>query len=75
MTIAQKLTRDEWTHRYAARVMERAGWVEYQAIYAARTGAEVFEQDERAAGNAVTWEDPEGMADEEMSNWTDDGEG
>lgn len=69
------LTRDEWMRRYAARVMERAGWEEHQAIHASRAAAEAFKQDELAVGNALAWEAPEEAADEEMSNWTDDGEG
>lgn len=77
------ISRDEWQRRYAARIMECAGWPERAAIEAARVGAEEHERYERQAGNAVSWiggpvgrlETPEEQADEEMSNWEDDGEG
>jgi hypothetical protein len=76
------IPREEWQRRYAARIMERAGWPEHAAIEAARVGAEEYERNERAAGNAVTWlggpsgtfATPEEQADEEMSYWADDGE-
>lgn len=59
-----KLTEEEWMRRLRARFIERAG-----------EGAD-------AVADAVTFaewadgfeEDPEGAADEEMSNWTDDGD-
>jgi hypothetical protein len=78
------IPREEWQRRYAARIMERAGWPEHAAIEAARVGAEEYERNERAAGNAVVWlgvsaggpwDTPEDLADEEMSYWDDDGEG
>jgi len=77
------ISRDEWQRRYAARIMERAGWPEHAAMDAARVGAEEYERDEHAAGNAVVWrgvsagvlgDTPEDLADEEMSYWDDDGE-
>ncbi len=64
------MNRNEWTARYAARVVNRAGWTHEEAQEAARVGAEVYENN--AAGNALAWEDPEAEADEEMSYWTDD---
>ena len=78
------ISREEWQRRYAARIMERAGWPEHAAIEAGRVGAEEYERSERAAGNAVVWlgvsaggpwDTPEDLADEEMSYWEDDGEG
>ncbi len=77
------ITRAEWERRYAARIMERAGWTAEQAAEAARVGADEYERNERAARNVVAWQDkseygansPEDDADEEMSYWTDDGEG
>lgn len=59
-----KLTEEEWMRRLRARFIERAG-----------EGADVV-------ADAVTFaewsdgfeDDPEGAADEEMSNWTDDGD-
>lgn len=77
------IPRQEWERRYAARIMERAGWPEHAAIEAARVGAEEHERNERAAWNAVVWlggpsgtfDTPEEQADEEMSCWGDDGEG
>lgn len=77
------IPREEWQRRYAARIMERAGWPEHAAIEASRVGAEEYERNERAAGNAVVWlgvsaggpwDTPEDCADEEMSYWEDDGE-
>lgn len=76
------IPREEWERRYAARIMERAGWPEHAAIEAGRVGAEEFERNEREAGNAVVWrgapvgrfETPEEQADEEMSYWEDDGD-
>ena len=72
--------RAEWEHRYAARVRQRTGWTLELAAECARVGAEAYAQSERAAGNVVMFEasadsTPESEADEEMSYWTDDGEG
>ena len=77
------ISRDEWKRRYAARIMERAGWDECPAIAASEAGAEAYEEQERGCGNAVIWwggpsganNTPEDEADDEMSYWTDDGEG
>lgn len=77
------ISREEWVRRYAARVRQRAGWTPEESAECARVGAEEYERNERAAGNAVAWiggpvgrlETPEEQADEEMSYWTDDGEG
>lgn len=74
------ITRDEWKRRYAARVMEGAGWDEMAAMKAAEVGADEYEESERACGNDVVWwggpsgatNTPEDVADEEMSYWTDD---
>lgn len=75
------ITREEWERRYAARIMERAGWPEHAAIDAGRVGAEEYERGEREAGNVVVWSgiatgffsSPEECADEEMTYWDDDG--
>lgn len=77
------ISRAEWERRYAARVRQRAGWTEEEAAEAARDGADEYERNERAAGNVLTWQDktgagansPEDEADEEMSYWSNDGEG
>jgi len=75
------ITREEWVRRYAQRVRERAG--PDGADEAAAIGADEYERNEHAAGNAVVWwggpsgenNTPEDEADEELSYWTDDGEG
>lgn len=74
--MADTLTREEWKRRYAARIMERACWDEVSAIQASEIAALEFERNERAAGNAIDWnaENPERVADEEMSYWENDGE-
>ena len=77
------ITRAEWESRYAAQVRKRAGWTHEEAAECARVGAEAYEEQERGCGNAVVWwggpsgadNTPEDQADEEMSYWTDDGEG
>jgi len=68
------VNKEEWIKRYAERVQKMAGWNEDAARNAAEAGAEVFEDNERAAGNALAWENPEDEADEEMSCWSDDGD-
>ena len=76
------IPRGEWERRYAARIMEQAGWPEHAAIKASKIGSEEYERQERGCGNAVVWwggpnganNTPEAEADEEMSYWTDDGE-
>ena len=68
------MTKTEWMDRYAARIMFRAEWDKESAIAASMAGAQAFEEEERAAGNAIEWADPEGMADDEISCWTNDGE-
>jgi hypothetical protein len=78
-----EITRAEWENRYAAQVRKCAGWTLEAATKCARVGAEVYEENERAAGNAVVWwggpnganNTPEAEANEEMSYWIDDGEG
>lgn len=66
------MTREEWINRYATRIEERAGWLSANALEAANVAAEAFVFEERAAGNALAWEEPEAAADEEMSCWTND---
>lgn len=77
------ITRDEWIRRYAARIQGRAGWTAEEAAEAARVGAEEHERDATDSGKSVVWWggpdgsdlSPETLADEEMSCWTDDGDG
>jgi hypothetical protein len=82
------IAREEWVRRYAARIVERAGWSQEEAETAAAVGAEEYERDERARYGRVEWFidpyeaaalrllghicTPEEAADEEMSCWTDD---
>jgi hypothetical protein len=76
------ISRDEWVRRYADRIQEKAGFSPDESLAVARVGADEYERNERAAGNAVEWwggpggmiDTPEDCADEEMSYWTDDGE-
>lgn len=76
------ISREEWTRRYAARLMTVAAWPEHAAMDAARVGADLYEEDEWQPNKLVVWwggpsgehMSPEDSADEEMSNWTDDGE-
>jgi hypothetical protein len=69
-----EMSREEWERRYAARIEERAGWTKQESAEWASVGAVMLEQNERAAGKAVVWEEPEDAADEEMSYWENDGE-
>ncbi len=74
------LSRAEWQRRYAERVRLRAGWSPEDAAECARVGAAVYEEAQRAAGTEVVFaatpdSTPESEADEEMSCWSDDGEG
>lgn len=74
------ITREEWVRRYAARIVERAGWTQQEADDAAFTGADEFARYEMKAQGFVVWwggpskcdNTPEDAADEEMSYWTDD---
>jgi hypothetical protein len=80
MTDFVEISREEWTKRYAKRIMDVAGWAQEEADAAAIVGAECYEQNERAAGNKVLWIGypagmlltPEENADEEMSYWEND---
>jgi len=67
-------SRGEWTRRYAARVMERTGMEERQAMDVANVGAECYAEQERETSWEIKWTDPEGAADEEISYWENDGE-
>ena len=68
------MTKEEWIARSAARYQERAGLTPEQAkdaaeaCFDAESGEPGFEFSE-----AVEYR-PEDCADEDMSNWTDDGE-
>ena len=71
------MDKEEWKRRYAARIMEKAGWPERAAIAAAQAGADWYEECEhqeceRNGGTEFSWKSPELEADEEMSSWTDD---
>jgi hypothetical protein len=76
------ISREEWTRRYAARIMEIAEFPEQAAISAAEIGADLYEEDEWHPEKPVVWwggpsgehMSPEHAADEEMSYWEDDGE-
>lgn len=74
MTNGDALTREEWSRRFAARIMEIAGWDERAAMRCAAEAADQHEQNEREVGDTVDWLDPEEEADVEMSYWTDDGD-
>lgn len=65
------LDREEWTRRYAARVMERTGMLEHQAMEVARVGRQEFDREIKTWGDAILT-DPEECADEEMSYWEND---
>lgn len=57
-------TPDEWRRQYAARLVARGGCTELDAANAARVAFDEGYDDM----------DPEDAADEEMSNWDDDGD-
>lgn len=77
------ITREEWVRRYADRIHAVSGVGVGVAEEAAAIGAEEYERQELGCGIAVVWwggpsganNTPEDEADEEMSYWTDDGEG
>jgi hypothetical protein len=61
------LTREEWTRRFAARMMEVGGVLEHAAMdMAVAAAAENLEY------NGDEWQDPEDDADDEMSFWEND---
>jgi hypothetical protein len=70
ITADENLSDEEWLRRYDARITERSG---YEGSYSTTTGAretlDMFREDGDPFVNA-----PEDAADEEMSNWDDDGE-
>ena len=62
---------EEWKRRYAKRIMDCASWNEVAAMQ----NAEAAAQDLKECGMFEGFEDfPEDAADEEMSNWDDDGD-
>ncbi len=61
--------REEWTRRYANRIMEVAGWDDAEAMHVAEVAAS-----ENLADNGNEWLDPEEDADVEMSYWENDGD-
>lgn len=58
------MTREEWTRKFAARIMAVHKWDESDAMMVAE---EVADRDPDG-----DWLDPEEEADVEMSYWTDD---
>lgn len=64
------LSDEEWLRRYDARITERGG---FEGSYSETTGARETLDMWREDGDPFL-NDPEDAADEEMSNWDDDGE-
>ena len=62
---AGALSRDEWSRRYAARIAAVAGWDQASADAAAEAVPDEYMGD---------YASPEEAADDEMSNWEDDGD-
>ena len=61
----------EWKRRYAAHIMKVASWPEVAAMQNAEAAAAELKE----CGMFEGFEnDPEEAADEEMSNWDDDGD-
>lgn len=65
---ADEIPVEEWKRRFAARIMDVAKWPEWPAMQAADAAADFDDMMEEYH------HDPEGAADEEMSNWGDDGD-
>ena len=65
------MSRKEWIDRYAARVMFCAEWDKESALASAEAGACAYEDEH---GVDPEWSDPEGMADDEIACWTNDGD-
>ena len=61
----EALSRDEWSRRYAARIAAVAGWDQASADAAAEALPDEYMGD---------YASPEEAADDEMSNWEDDGD-
>lgn len=64
-TDTEGLSRDEWRRRYAARIAAVAGWDQASADAAAEALPDEYMGD---------YASPEEAADDEMSNWEDDGD-
>ena len=64
-TETEALSRDEWSRRYAARIAAVAGWDQASADAAAEAVPDEYMGD---------YASPEEAADDEMSNWEDDGD-
>lgn len=58
------MTPEEWKRRYAARIVEKAGWDQESADAAAEVGLEIIDLD-----GYIKILTPEDEADEEMSYW------
>jgi len=69
------LTREQWIERYANRIQEGCECPRDLAIQAAQL--EIERMNDEAGGGDIDWNDddntPEVRADEELSNWFDDG--
>lgn len=66
MSITKEM-REKFLNEYASRIVERAGWTAEEAMNAALSEPDID------ALIADGWSGPD-AADEEMSNWTDDGD-
>ena len=62
--------RDEWVRRFAARLMDGGAMPEIPAMQCAAEAWHEVRHTLTAAGTFIT---PEAAADEEMSQWEDDG--
>ena len=69
------LTREQWIRRYADKIKVMAEWPEDSAMACAIASADTYEDEERVAGNALSWDNrnPEEEAQEEMTYWDNDG--
>ena len=67
-----KLTREEWVHRYAARIVDVAALDTKEATKLAEIGHACMDQDLQTHGDTFYSETPEAAADEEMSYWEND---
>lgn len=68
------MTKDEWIARCADRYQERAGLTPEQAKAAAEACFDAESGDPGFEFSEQVEYRPEDCADEDMSNWTDDGE-
>lgn len=66
----ERLSDEEWLRRYDARITERGG---FEGSFSTTTGRSETLDQFREFGDPFDNE-PEDAADEEMSNWDDDGD-